>query len=76
MIISYEIHENKSLASKMTMSLRFCLSHVAFSLGFIVLKGDIISTGVTVLRANSQVLHNVWSYDFYVMRLRPRITAS
>ena len=57
----------------MTTSVRFCLSYDCLKWDFIAFKVDIISIeknnlvmdGIMTLRANNQVLCNVWSYDFY-----------
>ena len=60
---------------EMTTCVRFYLSYDCLKWDFIALKVDIISIenitldGIMTLRSSNQVLCNVWSYDFYEMKL-------
>ena len=60
----------------MTTCVRFCLSYdclkwdfIAFKVDIMSIENNVVTDGIMTLRASNQILCNVWSYDFYEMKL-------
>ena len=57
----------------MTTRVRFCLSFDCFKRDFIASyfnrKHNVVTEGIMMLRASSEVLCHVWTYIFYNMML-------